>query len=141
MVAVHGGARRRGDHRPLGVHARAPTASTELFGGVDKPGTSGLAFLAGNVRDTDFEEPVFHSTRMFEKGGVTVAVIGQAFPYTPIANPRWMMPDWSFGIREEEVRAVGCGRAPPGARRWWCCSRTTASTSTASSRRASRAST
>ena len=77
---------------------------TELFGGVDKPGSSGLTFLAGNVRDTDFEEPVFPSTRLFEKGGVAVAVIGQAFPYTPIANPRWMMPNWSFGIRERTLR-------------------------------------
>ncbi|MCK5750221.1 MAG: thiosulfohydrolase SoxB, partial [Oricola sp.] len=43
--------------------------------------------------------------RMFEKGGVNVAVIGQAFPYTPIANPRWMFPNWSFGIREEDIVA------------------------------------
>jgi sulfur-oxidizing protein SoxB len=42
---------------------------------------------------------------MFEKGGVKIAVLGQAFPYTPVANPRWMMPKWSFGIREEDVRA------------------------------------
>jgi sulfur-oxidizing protein SoxB len=77
---------------------------TELFGGIDRPGSSGLAFLAGNVRDTDFEEPVFPGRRMFERGGVSVAVIGQAFPYTPIANPRWMMPAWSFGIREAELR-------------------------------------
>jgi len=76
----------------------------ELFGGIDRPGSSGLAFLAGNVRDTDFEEPVFPGRRMFERGGVGVAVIGQAFPYTPIANPRWMMPSWSFGIREAELR-------------------------------------
>jgi S-sulfosulfanyl-L-cysteine sulfohydrolase len=76
----------------------------ELFGGIDRPGSSGLAFLAGNVRDTDFEEPVFPGRRMFERGGVGVAVIGQAFPYTPIANPRWMMPAWSFGIREAELR-------------------------------------
>ncbi len=77
----------------------------ELFGTLGKPGSSGLAFLAGNVRDTDFEEPVFPSTRLFEKGGVAVAVIGQAFPYTPIANPRWMIPNWSFGIREQALRA------------------------------------
>ena len=42
---------------------------------------------------------------MFEKGGVKIAVLGQAFPYTPVANPRWMMPKWSFGIREEDIRA------------------------------------
>jgi S-sulfosulfanyl-L-cysteine sulfohydrolase len=76
----------------------------EIYGSVDRPGSSGLAFLAGNVRDTDFDEPVFPSTRFVEKGGVSVAIIGQAFPYTAIANPRWMVPTWSFGIREEEVR-------------------------------------
>ena len=42
---------------------------------------------------------------MFEKGGIKIAVLGQAFPYTPIANPRWLIPKWSFGIREEDVRA------------------------------------
>jgi hypothetical protein len=48
---------------------------------------------------------------MFEKGGVKVAVIGQAFPYTPIANPRWMMPSWTFGIREDDVAPSGDTRA------------------------------
>ncbi|RVU38174.1 thiosulfohydrolase SoxB [Hwanghaeella grinnelliae] len=73
-------------------------------------------FLAANVRDTDWEEPVFESTSYFERGGVKVAVIGQAFPYTPIANPRYMIPSWSFGIREKELqervdeaRAEGAG--------------------------------
>ena len=76
----------------------------ELYGSHDRKGSAKMAFLAGNVVDTDFEEPVFGSTKFFEKGGVTIAVIGQAFPYTPIANPRWMMPKWSFGIREETLR-------------------------------------
>jgi sulfur-oxidizing protein SoxB len=65
----------------------------------------GFPFLALNVRDTDWNEPVFEPMKIFEKGGVKVAVLGQAFPYTPVANPRWMIPKWSFGIREEEVRA------------------------------------
>jgi sulfur-oxidizing protein SoxB len=65
----------------------------------------GFAFLALNVRDTEWQEPVFEPYRMFEKGGVKVAVLGQAFPYTPVANPRWLIPTWSFGIREDEVRA------------------------------------
>jgi len=77
---------------------------SELFGDVDRPGTAKVAFLAGNVRDTDFEDPVFNGFKLFERGGVAVAVIGQAFPYTPIANPRWMMPRWTFGIREWELR-------------------------------------
>ena len=62
-------------------------------------------FLAGNVRDTEFEEPVFESTHYFERGGIKIAVIGQAFPYTPIANPRYMIPEWSFGIQEDIVRS------------------------------------
>jgi sulfur-oxidizing protein SoxB len=60
-------------------------------------------FLAGNIYDAEWNEPVFEAYRIFERGGVKVAVIGQAFPYTPVANPRWMMPNWSFGIREEDV--------------------------------------
>ncbi len=64
----------------------------------------GFPFLALNIRDTEWNEPAFEPMKLFEKGGVKVAVLGQAFPYTPVANPRWMMPKWSFGIREEDVR-------------------------------------
>ncbi len=85
---------------------------TELFGDTTAAGSARPTFLANNIRDNEFDEPVFKSTRMFEKGGVTIAVIGQAFPFTPIANPRWMMPKWSFGIRENGVRkAVAAARA------------------------------
>jgi len=62
-------------------------------------------FLAANIRDTEWEEAVFPAQTMVERGGVKIAVIGQAFPYTPVANPRWQMPHWSFGIREEEMQA------------------------------------
>ncbi|HEY1472786.1 MAG TPA: thiosulfohydrolase SoxB [Pseudolabrys sp.] len=65
----------------------------------------GFPFLALNIRDTEWNEPVFEPMKMFERGGVKVAVLGQAFPYTPVANPRWLMPKWTFGIREEDVRA------------------------------------
>jgi sulfur-oxidizing protein SoxB len=68
-------------------------------------GSLGYPFLALNIRDTEWQEPVFDAYKMFEKGGVKIAVLGQAFPYTPVANPRWMIPTWSFGIREEDVRA------------------------------------
>jgi sulfur-oxidizing protein SoxB len=61
-------------------------------------------FLAGNVRDTEWNEDVFKATQVFERGGVKIAVIGQAFPYTPVANPRYMVPKWSFGIQEERVQ-------------------------------------
>jgi len=63
-------------------------------------------FLAGNVKDITWGDyDVFQGTQMFERGGVQIAVIGQAFPYTPIANPRWMVPDWEFGIEEQRVQA------------------------------------
>ncbi|MDF1730741.1 MULTISPECIES: thiosulfohydrolase SoxB [unclassified Minwuia] len=63
-----------------------------------------FGFIAGNVVDTEWEEPVFEATTTFERGGAKIAVIGQAFPYTPVANPRYMIPDWSFGIREALVQ-------------------------------------
>ncbi len=77
---------------------------TEAFGTKDEAGQFKGEFLAGNVFDTEWEEPVFKSTRIFEKNGVRIGVIGQAFPYTPIANPRWKIPTWSFGIRDEVIQ-------------------------------------
>ncbi|SEI24217.1 thiosulfohydrolase SoxB [Tardiphaga sp. OK245] len=63
-----------------------------------------FAFLAQNVRDNEWQEPVFEARKMFERGGATVAVIGQALPRTAVANPRWMFPNWEFGIREEDIQ-------------------------------------
>ena len=65
----------------------------------------GFPFLALNIRDNEWNEPAFEAMKFFERGGVKIAVLGQAFPYTPVANPRWLMPKWSFGIREDDVRA------------------------------------
>jgi len=62
-------------------------------------------FLAGNVKDTEWDEAVFDATATFERGGLQIAVIGQAFPYTPVANPRYKIPAWSFGIQEKLVQA------------------------------------
>jgi S-sulfosulfanyl-L-cysteine sulfohydrolase len=67
-------------------------------------GQLGFPFLAQNVRDTEWDEPAFDAMRMLERGGVRIAIIGQALPYTPIANPRWMIPNWSFGIRENDIK-------------------------------------
>ncbi|HET9975885.1 MAG TPA: thiosulfohydrolase SoxB [Burkholderiaceae bacterium] len=63
-----------------------------------------IEFLAGNVRTSDFGDEVFKPWVMREIAGVPVAIVGQAFPYTPIANPRYFTPDWSFGIREAEMQ-------------------------------------
>lgn len=65
-----------------------------------------FAFLGSNIYDNEWDEPAFEAWKMFERGGTKIAVIGQAFPYTPIANPRWMIPNWSFGIREANIAAL-----------------------------------
>ncbi|MFK7835707.1 MAG: thiosulfohydrolase SoxB [Sulfitobacter sp.] len=75
-----------------------------------------FAALGQNIFDAEWDEPaeLFPPYKFFERGGVKIAVIGQAFPYMPIANPGWMFPEYSFGIRDErmqemvdEVRAEG----------------------------------
>ena len=73
-----------------------------------------IEFLAQNVKTVDFEDPVFEPYSLRGVNGVALAIIGQAFPYTPIANPRYLVADWSFGIQEsrlqklvDEVRAKG----------------------------------
>jgi len=73
-----------------------------------------IEFLAQNVKTADFEDPVFKPYTLRSVNGVALAVIGQAFPYTPIANPRHMVAEWTFGIQEprlqqlvDEVRAKG----------------------------------
>ena len=61
-------------------------------------------FVAQNIITNDFGDQVFKPYTMKEMGGVKVAIVGQAFPYTPIANPRHMVPDWSFGIRDDNMQ-------------------------------------
>ena len=63
-----------------------------------------VEFVAQNVKTTDFGDAVFKPWVMREMNGVPVAIVGQAFPYTPIANPRYMVADWEFGIRDDEMQ-------------------------------------
>ena len=71
-----------------------------------------IEFLAQNVKTTDFGDAVFTPWVMRAINRVPVAIIGQAFPYTPIANPRYLVPDWTFGIQEEELqKTVDAARA------------------------------
>jgi sulfur-oxidizing protein SoxB len=65
---------------------------------------AGVDFVAQNVVTNDFGDQVFKPYVMKQINGVNVAIIGQAFPYTPIANPRHMVPDWSFGIRDDGMQ-------------------------------------
>ncbi|MCE8421117.1 thiosulfohydrolase SoxB [Rhodovulum sulfidophilum] len=62
-----------------------------------------FAFLGANIFDAEWDEPAYEPYRIFERGGAKIAVIGQAFPYLPIANPNWMFPGLSFGVREERM--------------------------------------
>ena len=73
---------------------------------IDKDFKGRIEFLAQNVKTTDFGDPVFKPYTMRSINGVPVAIIGQAFPYTPIANPRYLVADWSFGIQEEAMQKV-----------------------------------
>ncbi len=71
---------------------------------VDHDFAGNIEFLARNIKTADFGDPVFTPYTLREIGSTRVAVIGQAFPYTPIANPRYLIPDWTFGIQEEEMQ-------------------------------------
>ena len=73
---------------------------------VDNELAGKIEFLAQNVKTSDFGDPVFKPYAMREMNGVRIAVIGQAFPYTPIANPRHLIPDWTFGIQDDEMQKV-----------------------------------
>ncbi|MDO8313337.1 MAG: thiosulfohydrolase SoxB, partial [Sideroxyarcus sp.] len=98
----------------------AMTSHFEFTLGIDRVTeiveTLDFPFLGANIFDAEWEEPAYEPYKMFERGGVKIAVIGQAFPYMPIANPKWMFPGLSFGVREErmaevvqEVRDAGAG--------------------------------
>ena len=63
-----------------------------------------VSFIAQNIKTADFGDMVFNPYVMKVQNGVQVAIIGQAFPYTPIANPRYFTPDWTFGIQEENMQ-------------------------------------
>ena len=73
---------------------------------VDKDFAGKIEFLAQNVQTADFEDQVFKPYTLREMNGIPVAVIGQAFPYTPIANPRHMVPDWTFGIKDDHMQKM-----------------------------------
>jgi len=75
-------------------------------------------FIAQNVFLT--EEAAFNDAKAFDRdsgrvfkpyiikemGDHRVGIIGQAFPYVPIAHPKRFTPDWTFGIRDDEMQKV-----------------------------------
>ncbi len=93
----------------LGVEAM--TSHWEFTLGIDRvteivDNELNFPFLGANIFDAEWDEPAYEPYKMFERNGVNIAVIGQAFPYMPIANPGWMFPNLSFGIREERMAEV-----------------------------------
>ncbi len=73
---------------------------------VDNDFKGKIDFVAQNIKTNDFGDPVFPSYVIKQINGIPVAIIGQAFPYTPIANPRYLTPDWSFGIQDDNMQLV-----------------------------------
>ena len=71
---------------------------------VEKDFRNKVSFLAQNIKTVDFGDDVFSPYIIRQMNGVSVAIIGQAFPYTPIANPRYFVPNWTFGIQEENLQ-------------------------------------
>ena len=73
---------------------------------VEKDFKGKIDFVAQNVKTNDFGDPVFKPYTLRQINGVPVAIIGQAFPYTPIANPRYLVADWAFGIQDDNMQKV-----------------------------------
>src|SRR6185436_2709552 len=94
----------RGAQKRLGVDYM--TAHWEFTYGQQPIKDSPIPVLAHNVRTADFEDPVFAPYAWRSLNGIAVAILGQAYPYTPIANPRHFVPDWTFGIQESRLQRL-----------------------------------
>ena len=93
----------------LGVDAM--TSHWEFTLGIDRvteivENELNFPFLGANIFDAEWDERAYEPYKMFERGGLQIAVIGQAFPYMPIANPGWMFPGLSFGVRQDNMAEV-----------------------------------
>jgi S-sulfosulfanyl-L-cysteine sulfohydrolase len=88
------------------AHWEMTLGATRVKEIIEKDFKGKVDFVAQNIHTADFGDPVFAPFVMKEMNGVPVAIIGQAFPYTPIANPRYFTPEWTFGIKEMEMQAT-----------------------------------
>ncbi|MHB1233779.1 MAG: thiosulfohydrolase SoxB [Burkholderiales bacterium] len=100
-----------GAQKMLGVNVMAPHWEFTLGADrvkeiVEKDFKGSVDFVAQNVQTADFGDPVFKPYVIKIMNGIPVAIIGQAFPYTPVANPRYFTPDWTFGIQEENMQKM-----------------------------------
>ena len=80
----------------LGAERVMDLIQRDMHGSID--------FVAHNVFTRDFGDRVFSPFVIKEIAGMAVAIIGQAYPYTPIANPQHLIPEWTFGIHEQSLR-------------------------------------
>jgi S-sulfosulfanyl-L-cysteine sulfohydrolase len=78
----------------------------ELFGDREGRGRFTGDFVAQNVAESGWGDRTFRPYTLREVGGVRVGVIGQAFPYTPVAHPRRFVPDVTFGIRDDQIQLL-----------------------------------
>jgi sulfur-oxidizing protein SoxB len=65
------------------------------------------ALMEGDV--PVYDEDTGHAFKPYaikKMGNARVAIIGQAFPYTTIANPQRFIPDWTFGIKQDEMQEL-----------------------------------
>ena len=100
-----------GAQKMLGVNVMAPHWEFTLGAArvkeiVEKDFKGSIDFVAQNVKTADFGDQVFKPYTMKTMNGVPVAIIGQAFPYTPVANPRHFTPDWTFGIQDDNMQKM-----------------------------------
>lgn len=98
-----------GAQKLLGVNVMAPHWEFTLGADrvkeiIEKDFKGSVDFVAQNVKTADFGDQVFKPYTMKVMNGVKVAIIGQAFPYTPVANPRHFTPDWTFGIQDDNLQ-------------------------------------
>jgi len=78
----------------------------ELFGDKETRGLFAGDFVCHNVKELNWDEPVFHPYTVKELGGVKVGVIGQAFPYVPVSHPQRFVPGLTFGIQENQAQKL-----------------------------------
>jgi len=86
------------------AHWECTYGEARMLEGIAELEKGGMEFVAQNIFSADFDERVFKPYVIREMNGVKVAVVGQAFPYSPIANPKHLIPNWSYGIRDQEMQ-------------------------------------
>jgi S-sulfosulfanyl-L-cysteine sulfohydrolase len=110
-----------GAQKLLGVNVMAPHWEFTLGADrvkeiIEKDFKGSIDFVAQNVKTADFGDQVFKPYTMKVMNGIKVAIIGQAFPYTPVANPRHFTPDWTFGIQDDNLQKVADDARAKGAK-------------------------